>query len=246
MRHIVSLLAGLIIAPIAWLLIGAGVTGLDPNGIYQDVAGKPNAMIALAMFAVAGILLGLLTVNRMSPAGAVATAVIFVAAFLLYRFTGFNFSLPGSLQSAKIPAQASAIAGSSGTVVVIAALMGLSLFVPSRWRGKNTDDDRVVDPASLAEGANHTQTGQADAIDPFATPQRTEQDFVPAAQDSPHRAFESVGTSQRARSPYADDGYQPDQYGSYRQTEQYQRESQAPPQFPPPDYNREPGYDPRR
>lgn len=235
MRHIASLFAGLIIAPIAWLLIGAGTQGLDPNGLYQDIAGTPNTAIALAMFAGAGILLGLLAVTRMSPAGPLTVTVIFGAAFALYRFTSFHFSLPAGLQSLKIPGNAAQVAGDSGAVLVIGVLMLMAALVPSRWHGKLNEDDRVVDTADLAgNGSGFTkQPTASDAVEPFpplgSEARMANTDALgnpPVGHDqydtpTPAQPFSSLSPQAEERSPYADDGYGSENYENPQQQQQY-------------------------
>lgn len=234
MRHIASLFAGLFIAPIAWLLIGAGVTGLDPNGLYQHAAGRPSTAIALAMLACAGILLGLIAVTRISPIGPLVAAAVFGGAFLLYRFTSFHFSLPSSFEAAKMPANASAVAGESGAVLVIAILLAMTALVPSRWRGKNTDEDRVVDTASLASSTapplSSPPVQPGDSFPSSQTPSTSETRMLsnttlqqsspaPAAEERPRNPFETAPQDQR--SPYADESYDSEQYSGYREQPRY-------------------------
>lgn len=209
MRHIGSLAAGIVLAPIAFLLIGAGEIGLNTS-IYPDAAGAPTRPVALAMFAGGGLLVGLLAVTRWSPAGPLAGSAVFGGGFVLARILGTDLTLPSSLQSAMIPTNAADVAGNSGWAVVIAALLGLALIIPGRWKGKDTDDDRVVDPASLSADAERvdsdiygSQSGGNDYSalnnrqsnpfdDPSAHPQEPRYDQQPAPQQ---------------RSPYADDAY---------------------------------------
>ncbi|HZE40012.1 MAG TPA: hypothetical protein VE172_14495 [Stackebrandtia sp.] len=230
MRHIASLLAGIIIAPIAWLLIGAGTIGLDPDGLYKHAAGKPSTVIAIAMFAVAGILLGFLATTRLSPTGPVVAALILGGLFALFRFSMTGFILPSAFTAVKVPVQSAVAAGRSGTVLAIAAVLVVALVVPHRWRGKD-DDDRVVDTASLASPRSDTTSSpRSDAIDPFspstsfantATPPTTTSDNFPSAgtgfDERPTDPFgggqgsssgyEAAPPTPEQRSPYADDGY---------------------------------------
>ena len=230
MRHIASLVAGIILAPVVWLLIGAGTMGLDPNGQYQDVAGNPSTAVALAMFAGAGILVGLLAVTRMSPAGSIAMAAVIGGAFALYRFTSFHFSLPSGMESIKIPGDASMVAGDSGVVLVLAVLLLMTVFVPSRWRGKEQRDTDSIGESGNLSSSGFPKQERPDAIDPFAPsadsqnvsgstlgapvldgapgydPTAPVQPFGAAAQQQQQPAAEQ-------RSPYADEVYDSDQYG---------------------------------
>lgn len=167
MRHIASLLAGLIIAPIAWVLIGAGTVGLDPDGAFQGAEGKPSTVIAIAMLAAGGVLVGMTAVTRWSPTGPLTIAIVFAGCFTLFRFVMPDFMLPGSFANAMIPAESAVVAGRSGTVLAIAALLATALLVPGRWRSQDDDDD-VVDTATLSTSDS---TSTTDSQDPFATSQ---------------------------------------------------------------------------
>ena len=245
MRHVAGLFAGIIIAPLAWLLIGAGTIGLDPNGLHPDVAGKPDAAISTVMFLGAGILLGLLAVTRVSPVGPATVAVIFGAAFALYRFTPFHFDLPVALEAAKVPGNASAVAGESGLVLVIAALLLMSVLVPSRWRGKDDESDReLIDTAALAgsdlpKQPDGTTTANIDPFPPTGTGGDPGTLGSPVADGRTGNGYDNTTTPQpfgsptRApepqRSPYADDGYgtadgydyDQQQYGTGGRDQQY-------------------------
>ncbi|CAM3549264.1 hypothetical protein [Stackebrandtia soli] len=211
MRHIASLFAGLIIAPLAWLLVGAGQIGLNPS-LYEATAGTPNRYIAMAMLAGAGILLGSLAVTRMSPAGPVTAGAILLIAFFLFRSDILAFNVPGSLAAAKIPAGSAIAAGQQGLVLAMATLLLLTAVVPSRWRGKRTDDDRDLDTASLAAPGSTSSTTTSNAVDPFAGISTRSESGSTVPDD---RQVDPFATAER--SPYADESYGPDERG-YGQT----------------------------
>lgn len=220
MRHIASLLAGIVIAPITWILIGAATIGLDPHGLYKDAVSAPANPLAMAMFAVAGIGLGLLAVSRMSPAGPVAAAVLFGGLFAFFRFVAPDFRLPEALQAAKIPTESATAAGSSGVVLGIAALLAVAVLMPSRWRGPDHDADRVVNTSELSDSRADTNRNTTGAVDPFA-PAFADNERAGAGTSSfpsvgsgyDERPTDPFGTNNQAptapeqRSPYADDGY---------------------------------------
>ncbi|MGH8791084.1 MAG: hypothetical protein ACRDXX_00340 [Stackebrandtia sp.] len=232
MRHIGSLVAGIIFAPVAWLLIGAAEIGLNTS-VFPDAVGAPDKPIAMGMFAGAGLLLGLLAVTRWSPAGPLAAAAVFGGGFAIFRVMGGNVTLPSSLEAAKIPADSVMVAGDSGWGIAIAVLMFMSVVIPGRWRGKKKEEeDRVVDAASLSGDPGATKTLESDAF--TSTPTDNGSGFgtrpvnpfdAPPPMPPQHPDDQ---TQPDTRSPYAEDGYTPraadafDNYGSRFNSEQPQ------------------------
>lgn len=251
MRHIASLLAGLVIAPIAWILIGAATIGLDPHGLYKDAVGAPSNAVAMAMFAVAGIGLGIVAVSRMSPAGPVVAAVAFGGMFAFFRFVAKDFALPSVLEGLNIPTESAIAAGETGVVLAVAALLAVAVLIPSRWRGRDDEADRVVDTSELSSKPRNDSMRSTDAVDPFAPA------FTDTERQSPSTSsFPSVGTGfderptdpfggrgqpaaavPEQRSPYADDAYGGQGYGEggYDQRQQGgysdQQQQQQPPRY---------------
>ncbi|GAA4918386.1 hypothetical protein LX16_4523 [Stackebrandtia albiflava] len=217
MRHIASLLAGIVIAPLAWLLIGAGQIGLNPS-TYADYDGAPDRLVAIVMFAAAGILLGLLAVTRLSPAGPVLVGVVFVAGFALFRADVFTITLPEATTGFMLPRESVGVAGESGLIVAVAALLLMSAVVPARWRGRGEPEREDLDTASLAG----TTLSPGDTDTPAGGYDRTLE--VPADQhgydDRPVNPFDTSGDygagqtqpQPAARSPYADDAYGQEDY----------------------------------
>lgn len=221
MRHIGSLFAGIIIAPLAWLLIGAAQIGLNPTA-YELAGDAPNRVIAIVMFAAAGLLLGLLAVSRMSPVGPIVAGVAYVGGFMVFRSELAAVHLPDALVSGYLPRESIMIAGDTGMVLVIGAILLTSALFPSRWRGRKAEEEaeRVdLDTASLA-GTTNNPTEPAEPVDPFGTgsTRQLEQPTVgdgyderpPNPYDAPVQQYDAPVPQQR--SPYAADGYGQDDY----------------------------------
>ncbi|MGH8877143.1 MAG: hypothetical protein ACRD0P_07380 [Stackebrandtia sp.] len=244
MRHIASLLAGLVIAPLTWILIGAATIGLDPDGLYKDAVGKPNNVVSMAMFAVAGIALGLLAVSRMSPAGPLTAAVLFGGLFGFFRFVAKDFTLPDALEAMKVPTESATASGKSGVVLAIAALMAMAMLMPSRWRGPDDGADRVVNTSELSSGRGDGPR-PTDGVDPFAptfsetdtrAPMSSGDRFPSVGNgfdERPTDPFATGSTAQQQappvpeqRSPYADDAYSRDGYGDGGYDQRYDQRQQ--------------------
>src|SRR5687768_17053822 len=81
MRHLGSLLAGLVIAPVAWVLIAAGQSRTVRTferwqGMDQVHTG--NLLRPLGLLAGAGLLIGLLLALRLSPLGPLVAGLAYL------------------------------------------------------------------------------------------------------------------------------------------------------------------------
>jgi|GEM_PF-2895806 len=220
MRHIASLFAGMIIAPIAWLLIGAAQIGLNPMA-YELDGGSPGRFIAIAMFVVAGALLGLIAVTRLSPAGPILAGLAFIGGFFVFRGGIAAVHLPDAMTNDLLPRESAIIAGETGMVLVIGALLLMSALIPSRWRGKQSEEEPEradLDTASLA-GTTLTPQDTTDAAgDPYAGTSRPSDTPTDGYAERPVNPFDTTQpapqqpVTAQQRSPYADDAYGADGY----------------------------------
>ncbi|WP_051367388.1 hypothetical protein [Hamadaea tsunoensis] len=76
MRHLWSLLSGLVLAPVAFLLFALGAAG--PVGQRLQSGSWGHYAVTGGAYALAAVLLGLLASLRISPAGPVAAGLIFL------------------------------------------------------------------------------------------------------------------------------------------------------------------------
>ncbi|HIW63000.1 MAG TPA: hypothetical protein H9881_11130 [Candidatus Stackebrandtia excrementipullorum] len=222
MRHIASLFAGILIAPLAWLLIGAAQIGLNP-GAFESGGEAPGRIIAVAMFAAAGVLLGLLAASRLSPAGPVVAGLTYVVGFALFRGDMAALHLPEALVSNLLPRDSLMVAGDTGMIVVIGAVLLSTALFPSRWRGRKAEEEaeRVdLDTASLA-GTTPTTGEATESAAPLGDSGSTRQLDQPTVGDGyderPPNPFDTPDQPYQApvpqqRSPYAADGYGQDEY----------------------------------
>lgn len=164
MRHLWSLLAGLLAAPLAWLLLATGqhrsqeVVG-DGSFASADLAGP------VVLLVVAGALLGVLGTLRWSPAGPIAAGLLLVLPTLLL------FGNPSGTLSAFSHPEESRLLGQSlalwlplenGTLLVLGSLLLIATFSLQRWRRwpttlpppipLATDDEVVAGVTALSRG----------------------------------------------------------------------------------------------
>jgi hypothetical protein len=138
MRHLATLIAAIVIAPLAWILLAFGqdrsaqaFVNAHNNGAFD----KGEFLRPLALLAVAGILLGLIGTLRLSPLGATLTGIVYLGSYLallinpngLLNVLPQGFSLAGRYADPTTPLQ-------TGSALVLGALLLIGAASPSRWR----------------------------------------------------------------------------------------------------------------
>ncbi len=138
MRHIWTLLAAIIIGPLAWVLIAFGQDRSAEAFAKAQSSGAFHTgdfVRPLLYLAAAGVLLGLIGTLRFSPLGAVLTGAVYVASYvallidpkgLLDQFK-HNLSVFGQKADPTTPVQ-------TGTTLVIGAVLLVSVVSVARWR----------------------------------------------------------------------------------------------------------------
>lgn len=143
MRHLWSLLAGVVAAPLTWLFLATGQHRAQAAVEEWDTAARFDTadLIGPVVFlAVAGILLGLIGTLRWSPAGPVAAGVLLTIPTVLMFIDPFR-TLEGFFRPADeaprrflgqdlepwLPVE-------NGTLLVLGALLLMAIFSAQRWR----------------------------------------------------------------------------------------------------------------
>jgi hypothetical protein len=140
MRHLWSLLAGIVAAPLAWLCLATGqyrssrtVANWNEESFFDtaDLIGPAAFLVA------AGIVLGLIGALRWSPAGALVAGLLFVTPTVLMFINPFEtldaFSvdqqrrLLGQDLQPWLPVE-------NGTLLVLGTLLLVAIFSAQRWR----------------------------------------------------------------------------------------------------------------
>lgn len=196
MRHLWSLLAGILIAPLAWLGVAAGQSGSEQAVAEWQQAGRFDTadLIGPAAFLVAvGVLLGLVGTLRLSPAGPLAAGVLLVAP------TVFMFINPFEALDAFSYDETSRVLSQdmqlwrpvqNGTLLVLGALMLMAVFSTGRWRRPEPEPLQVGEAPELAgapetTGSESTATTSDEEIVAAAAPtDEPEPDSEPAGSDA--------------------------------------------------------------
>jgi hypothetical protein len=138
MRHLWSFLAGLVVAPVTWVLVTLGQDGSGRTvhrwveiGTYST----PNLIEPAVYLGVAGILLGLLGTLRVSPFGPLVAGLLliipyvgmFVAPFTVRDRIPDDLKVLGDPLPLRQPVE-------NGTVFLIGVLLLMAAFSAQRWR----------------------------------------------------------------------------------------------------------------
>jgi len=147
MRHLWSLLAGVVSAPLVWLLLASGQHRSHATVAAWDAAGRFNTADLIGpviLLAVAGIILGLLGTLRFSPAGPMAAGALFVTPTVLMFInpvrTLDGFFRPLGISTDPPPRRILAqdlepwLPVENGTLLVLGVLLLMAVFSSQRWR----------------------------------------------------------------------------------------------------------------
>jgi hypothetical protein len=197
MRHLWSLLAGLVAAPLVWVLIALGQDGSSrtvSNWVKNDTFNWANLIEPAVYLAVAGLLLGLIGTLRISPLGPLVAGLLLItpyAAMFRVPFTVRDavpngWRLFGDRLELDLPLD-------NGTLFLIGTMLLIATFSAQRWRrwpegpdqSAPSGDDSVFDwstpgpsdgsPLSLGypEPASRTDTLPQSSGSPWTAPPRT-------------------------------------------------------------------------
>ena len=138
MRHLWSFLAGLVVAPVTWVLVTLGQDGSARTvdrwveiGTYSTA----NLIEPAVYLGVAGILLGLLGTLRFSPLGPLVAGLLlitpyvgmFVAPFTVRDQIPDGWKVLGDPLPLRLPVE-------NGTLFLIGVLLLMATFSAQRWR----------------------------------------------------------------------------------------------------------------
>lgn len=179
MRHIGSLIAGIIAAPVAWLLIGWAQLDLAKPLATATQTGTFHTHDFIKPFivlAVAGIVVGLVASLRISPVGPVVAGAALVAPYISlliapsYTFRQFNKSthpLFKQVSNLVLPL-------TSGIALVVGLALLVAIVSVSRWRRWPKEDEFAVAGAGTPTGTGLTESTWSTPTSWSATGSETE------------------------------------------------------------------------
>jgi hypothetical protein len=138
MRHLGTLIAAIVIAPLAWILLAFGQDRSAQafvNAQNHGAFDKGDFVRPLVLLAAAGVLLGLIGTLRLSPLGAGLTGIVYSGSYLallinpkgLLDLFPKGFSVGNHYADPSTPLR-------TGTALVLGALLLLGATSLGRWR----------------------------------------------------------------------------------------------------------------
>ncbi|MFY1687732.1 hypothetical protein [Plantactinospora sp. WMMB782] len=129
MRHLGSLVFGLVSAPIIWVLSGIGLVQFN-GGITR--ARTEDMIVGFVAIAVVAGLLAALLLPRWSPVGTAAAGLLFMI-MALWSMVDFG-SMVDVLPRSFLGVDFAFTAPSGAFATLVAVLLGATVLVPQRWR----------------------------------------------------------------------------------------------------------------
>ncbi|WP_410809708.1 hypothetical protein [Micromonospora sp. 067-2] len=152
MRHLWSFLAGLVVAPITWVLVTLGQDGSSrtvDRWVEIGTFNTANLIEPAVYLGVGGILLGLLGTLRFSPLGSLVAGLLlvtpyvgmFVAPFEVRDAIPHGWKVLGDPLPLRLPVE-------NGTLFLLGLLLLMATFSVQRWRSwPNPAPQPVLTPA---------------------------------------------------------------------------------------------------
>jgi hypothetical protein len=138
MRHLWSFLAGLVVAPVTWVLVALGQDGSGrtiDRWVELGTFNTANLIEPAVYLAVAGLLLGLVGTLRVSPLGPLVAGLLLVAPYVGMFVAPFDLrdQVPGGWKVFGDPVPL-LLPVRNGTLFLIGVALLLAVFSGQRWR----------------------------------------------------------------------------------------------------------------
>lgn len=133
MRHVLSLLAGLILAPLSYFVAGYGVHDIalkDAGGLHTLSINE--AWLGLAMLAAAGLIYLALLLLPITPAGTILGGLLYAGIGAWYLFSPVNFL--DTMHKSFLSWHNIGTAAAEPALVILAMPLLATVFSPRRWK----------------------------------------------------------------------------------------------------------------
>lgn len=185
MRHLWSLIAGVVLAPIVWAVAayGQAVTAKVSAG-GAPTSFESKLLIAAAAFVGAGLVFGIIGTLRVSPVGPLVAGLAYLGSY------GLAIASPSTADDAfnyvtKVGDYeihyASAL--TSGLIPVLGAALIMAVFSPGRWRTWPAAEVATAEPAPVP-ATTDTASFPADETPTESTPASTTSTWTTPYQSS--------------------------------------------------------------
>jgi hypothetical protein len=140
MRHIWSLVAGVVIAPLAWFLIAFGQAAMTERVTLSS--SETDFLFGGLLLIGVGLLIGLIGSVRTSPVGALVAAAIYIGATVYLLLAPSSASdLFGHTNLVGNYEVVLSTPLHSGVLAVVGGALLVAVFSPARWRGNAAPAD---------------------------------------------------------------------------------------------------------
>ncbi|WP_091646750.1 hypothetical protein [Micromonospora pallida] len=138
MRHLWSFLAGLVVAPVTWVLVALGQDGSGrtiDRWVELGTFNSANLIEPAVYLAVAGLLLGLVGTLRISPLGPLVAGLLLVATYAGMIVAPFDLRdrVPDDVKVFGDPVPL-LLPVRNGTLFLIGVALLMAVFSGQRWR----------------------------------------------------------------------------------------------------------------
>jgi hypothetical protein len=187
MRHLISLVLGVVLAPVIYVL--AGVSNSKAAEYLTQGKNVTTLAIAIGCIVAAGALYSVLILIRFSPVGSVLAGVILAvpSVWALLDGAGFDKLMPDSL----LGIHGALTLGASSTLLLAAVPLVATVFSPRRWRSD----------------AESSAGSEFDASPSYAT--------LPSSAAPVYQPSSSYTTSAYSPTTPSSSSYSPPSYSSY-------------------------------
>jgi hypothetical protein len=133
MRHLWSLLAGLVIAPLTWVLLAYANGGLFTAAMQDE---RDRLIAPMIVIVVAGLLVGSIASLRFSPLGPLFGGLLLISVSVLQLAIphDFNGALPELPTIKGLERAELIIPVSSGELLLVGVILIIGVFSAQRWR----------------------------------------------------------------------------------------------------------------
>ncbi|NUT18740.1 MAG: hypothetical protein HOV77_06110 [Hamadaea sp.] len=140
MRHLWSLLAGVVIAPLGWAVIAFGQAVIHDAVTAGPLTGQSSKLVlAGAAFAAVGLVVGTLACLRISPVGPLVISVFYLASTALLIFSPKNgLDVFDRVRKDLFGHDVSLLSPlTSGVIAILGAALLMAVFSGKRWRSES-------------------------------------------------------------------------------------------------------------
>lgn len=186
MRHLWSLLAGVVAAPLTWCLIALGQSGSQDtvgDWVQSGTFDATDLIEPAAYLAAAGVVLGLVATLRISPVGPLVGGVLLAAAYVGMFIAPLDVrdAVPDDwdVLDRQLPLR---LPLDNGTLLLVGVLLLMAVFSAQRWRRWPAP---AAAPAPTAEEATEPISTDTFAPAPRGTYGAESETASPAPPPSP-------------------------------------------------------------